>query len=202
MYIPAHYHQKDQEKLLAFMREYSFATLVSVQENRPFGTHLPFVTEERDGKIFLLSHMARANSQWKEAQTQQVLVIFQEPHAYISPSHYNKLQNVPTWNYTAVHAYGHLTLVEPLNQAQALLEKMIDAYEPAYKAQWHQLPDAFKTGLTRGIVAFEIEVTELQGKEKLSQNKALEERQRIAEYLKAQEDSTISTVGKLMDSTF
>lgn len=203
MYTAPHYRQEDQEKLLGFMRTYSFATLISIQNNRPLGTHLPFVTEKLgDHHLMLHSHMARANSQWQQAQEQEVLVIFQEPHAYISPSLYNKPQNVPTWNYTAVHVYGKLQLVEAPEAVFPMLEKMMQAYEPEYLLQWEQLPQDYKDRMVRGIVAFQIEPTEIQGKEKLSQNKALDERQRIAEHLKQNPDSTAATIGHMMDLTF
>ncbi|MGV3538992.1 MAG: FMN-binding negative transcriptional regulator [Rufibacter sp.] len=202
MYIPPHYRQEDLEKQLAFMRQYPFATLVSQKEGRPFASHLPFVTEVVDGQVLLLSHMARNNPQWQDLQDQEVLVIFQEPHAYISPTLYNKTLNVPTWNYTAVHAYGALQTVEEPQAVFALLEKMMQTYEPAYQAQWQQLPGHYKEGMARGIVAFEIVVTEIQAKEKLSQNRTIEERVRISESLKESKDSAVAALGHLMESTF
>ncbi len=133
---------------------------------------------------------------------QEVLVIFQEPHAYISPSLYNKTLNVPTWNYVAVHVYGNVQLIEDPATVFPLLEKMIQAYEPAYQQQWAQLPQHYKEAMARGIVAFEVRATQVQGKEKLSQNKSLEERQRIAEHLKQSAESPAVAISQFMESTF
>ena len=92
------------------MQAYNFAIVVSVKEDIPIATHLPFVIEERENEIVLISHMSKANEQWKTISDKDVLVIFSEPHAYISPSLYEQQQNVPTWNYVAVHAYGKMIL--------------------------------------------------------------------------------------------
>ena len=106
MYIPKQFEQKNNEKSIAFMRAYNFALLISVKEGLPIATHLPFVTEERNNEIILTAHLSKANEQWKTFAGKEVLVVFSEPHAYISPALYESAQNVPTWNYIAVHAYG------------------------------------------------------------------------------------------------
>lgn len=189
MYIPPHYQSHDRAALLAFMRRYSFATLVTQVDGRPFATHLPFVVREEGEQLFLGAHVSKANPHWKTLTEQPVLVIFAEPHAYVSPSHYDRVQNVPTWNYIAVHAYGRAALLPDLNASLAALEAMIDQYEPAYRAQWEGLPMEYKTKMAAGIVAFDIRVEELQGKEKLSQNKTDAERARIAETFAQSEDA-------------
>lgn len=170
---------------VAFMQRYSFATIVTAKDNMPVATHLPFLITQRNEAVFLRSHFARANEQWMHLENQPVLVIFSEPHAYISPAHYEKELNVPTWNYIAVHAYGRGTLIHDTAQAYELLEATINTYEPAYQAQWNNLPQDFKMRMIKGIAAFEIEVTDLQGKKKLSQNKTNTEQQRIIETLSA-----------------
>nr|WP_262902615.1 FMN-binding negative transcriptional regulator [Pontibacter aydingkolensis] len=103
---------KRSAKADKFMREFSFATLVTIQDNKPFATHLPFVVENRNEQLILQTHVAKQNPQWKDLKAgQEALVIFQEPHAYISPALYEKQLNVPTWNYCAVHAYGKPTII-------------------------------------------------------------------------------------------
>jgi len=114
-------------------------------------------------------------------------LIFNEPHAYISPKHYDKEESVPTWDYVAVHAYGTATLIQEEGAKLRVLEETIRFYEPSYLAQWNSLSDKYRTGMLRGMVAFEIEITDLQGQKKVSQNKNAEERKRIAEAL-AQSD--------------
>src|SRR5687767_9073974 len=106
MYSPKYYQNTNLESIVDFMKRYSFATIVTVKDNHQSATHLPFVIEQHDDKIILSSHCSVANPQWKELTDHQVLVIFTEPHAYISPKNYEKELNVPTWNYIAVHAYG------------------------------------------------------------------------------------------------
>ena len=106
-------------------------------------------------------------------------MIFTEPHAYISPINYEKEQNVPTWNYLSVHAYGKATLIEDKTQVAQVLEKMIGFYEVAYRKQWDNLPAGYKIKMMNGITAFEIVVTDLQAKKKLSQNRKELERENI-----------------------
>lgn len=171
MYIPKFFVEEDEEKILAFMREYNFAALVTAENDFPTATHLPFIIEKRGEKIILLAHLAKANLHWKQFD-KEILVIFQEPHAYVSPLLYGEKNNVPTWNYVAVHAYGKAELFETAEDNLAFLAKMVEAFDPNYfQSDWQEISDDYKIRLAGGIVAFEIEVTDLQGKKKLNQNK-------------------------------
>ncbi len=199
MYLPHHFTQTDTATLVAFMRQYAFATIVSEVDGKPFASHLPFVVEwKEDGTIQLLAHFAKANPQWQTLEGQTALVIFNEPHAYISPSLYDKELSVPTWNYIAVHAYGHATLITEEAAVRELLEKQIQSFEKEYFTQWMNLPEPFKAAMQKGITAFRIDVTELQGKEKLSQNKSAQERERIGKHLIENTDSTARETGLQM----
>jgi transcriptional regulator len=181
MYTPKFFEETDTAKLLAFMREYNFAVLVTAEDGRPEGTHLPFIIEERGSELILLGHMANANPQWKQFSDKDVLVIFSEPHGYVSPLLYKEKQNVPTWNYVAVHAYGKIKVFETEDNL-ALLEKQLEAFDPEYfNGNWKEIDAEYKTNLAKGIVAFEIEVTDLQGKKKLNQNKPGEDARRVIE---------------------
>jgi transcriptional regulator len=184
------------------MKRYSFATIVTVKDNYQSATHLPFVIEQHDDKIILSSHCSVANPQWKELTDHQVLVIFTEPHAYISPKNYEKELNVPTWNYIAVHAYGKAQIKNDDQYKFGMLEKMISLYEENYMQQWKKLPDEYKTNMLKGIVAFEIEVKELQGKEKLSQNKTEKEKHTIIESLSKSELESERTIAEYMKKRF
>lgn len=186
-------------EILSFIQRYSFATLITNIDGTPQATHLPFHTEMRGGQLVLTSHLAKANKQWKGISEQQNLVIFSEPHAYISPSHYDSRQSVPTWNYLSVHAYGKANIITEREAVMALLESAIKDYEPTYMAQWNELPETFKYKMANGIVAFEISVTALQGKKKLSQNKTDEERKRIIDTLKKSDDTNVSQIGEYME---
>ena len=182
------------------MRTYNFAVIVSIKGNLPIATHLPFIIEERNKEIVLVTHMSRANEQWKTFDEKDVLVVFSEPHAYISPSLYEKQQNVPTWNYVAVHAYGKVMLISTPEKQLELLEKMMVGFDAAYLEQWKSLDPVYKENLQKGIVAFEIVVTDLQGKEKLSQNKTDRERVTIAAHLEQSGDELkVALAGMMRD---
>src|SRR5581483_3528825 len=112
MYILPFNEFPDRKEVIAFMQRYSFATIVTMLDDKPFATHLPFLVKEENEKLFLYSHFAKANPQTKEIFDKQSLVIFTEPHAYISPTNYETEKVVPTWNYIAVHAYGKARILE------------------------------------------------------------------------------------------
>lgn len=176
MYTPNHFRLDDPDVLFAFMQQYAFAALVTAAPGEaPVATHLPFTVEKRDAGIWLIAHMARANRQWEQFAQGEVLIIFQEPHAYISPRWYDKELSVPTWNYAAVHAYGRPQLIESEAAVFGVLEKLIRASESAYLDHWNRLPEAYRTALAKGLVAFEIPVSRLEGKEKMSQNRSEKE---------------------------
>jgi transcriptional regulator len=196
MYIPSLNQMTDRTEIIDFIRKYSFGTIISIIDGKPVATHLPFLVEERNEKLFLKSHFAKANPQ--AFGLENPLVIFSEPHAYISPSNYEKEQNVPTWNYLAVHIYGNPTLITEYHKVMALLDKTILTYEETFKAQYEKLPSNYKDGLAKGIVAFEIEVTEIQAKKKLSQNKTETERRNIIDSLSKSQDSVERSIADYM----
>lgn len=181
------------------MRQYNFAVIVSVKDKVPVGTHLPFILEEWQESILLSSHMSRANDQWKGLDGQEVLVIFNEPHAYISPSLYEQRQNVPTWNYIAVHAYGKLRILHDADEQFGLLEKMMLDFEPAYFEQWKTLDPDYKETLRKGIIAFEILADRIQAKEKLSQNRPETDRLNVKKYLDESADPMKQELARRMN---
>jgi len=181
------------------MQRYNFAAIVTQVEGQPFASHLPFVVEQdREGKVRLLAHFAKNNPQWQALETQQALVIFAEPHAYVSPGLYEKALNVPTWNYVAVHAYGQARLIQESSAVFELLEKQMHAFEEDYFAQWLKLPQDYKNAMAKGIVAFEIPVEKLEAKRKLSQNKTAGEQENIMQHLLKSEDEAARTIGAMM----
>ena len=173
MYIPRLYEEKDREKVRAFIRENSFAILISVQEGRPMGTHIPLHLETgADSKDVLLGHISRGNEQRHTfTDGARVLAIFAGPHAYISPRWYTKM-NVPTWNYVAVHAYGTLNVIEG-EELRAALSRLVDEYEQhlPQPVTMGEIPEKTLEDNLRGIVGFRIEVEEFQAAFKLSQNR-------------------------------
>lgn len=179
MYIPKHYLNTDKEEIINFIKTYSFATIITVKDNFQTATHLPFVVTEKNNELVLTSHFAKANEQWKEITNNQVLVIFTEPHAYISPKHYESKMNVPTWNYVAIHLYGKGKIISEQKESFEVLEIMINHFEKDYLKQWESLSLEYKNKMLKGIVTFEIAITEIQAKKKLSQNKTELERKNI-----------------------
>jgi transcriptional regulator len=199
MYTPPHNREHDRTKILAFMRAYSFATLVTARDDVPHATHLPFVIAERDDTIQLIAHLAKANEQWRDlADGHEAMVIFQEPHAYVSPKHYTNPLSVPTWNYVAVHAYGRAHILDTPDEKARVLKQLINVNDSDYLRQFDALPAEFITAKLKGIVAFEITVTQLQARFKLSQDRTPTEREHIIETLTHDDDTVKATIGELM----
>ena len=184
MYTPDHFKLQDYSEIVSFAKKYSFATIVTVNDNFQTATHLPFILEEINNELYLVSHFARANDQWKELQTNKVLVIFSEPHAYISPKNYDSELNVPTWNYLSVQMYGEAEIITSEEGTTQVLKDMVLTYESSYLEKWNSLPEKFRHNLIKGIVAFRIKVTQIQGKKKASQNRSESEKEKIAVTLK------------------
>lgn len=199
MYIPSHFQQTDRAEIAEFIRRFSFGTLISQEVNRPVATHLPFVLHDSSDSWVLSSHFAKANPQSQTIEGQTVLAIFSEPHAYISPSLYDKKESVPTWNYMAVHVYGKMQLISEPTEVRSLLESMISTYEPSYQVHWQDLSEDFKTKMSKGITAFHIQVTDIQAKEKLSQNKTQNEQSRIADFLTKNDSEVARQIGDRMN---
>ena len=199
MYVPKINRQEDRGALLAYMRAYSFATLATSGPGGLTATHLPFVIEEQEGRITLLAHMARANPQWRDfAEDSDALVIFMQPHAYVSPRLYDSRQNVPTWNYVAVHAYGRPVLIEERAQKIELQKKLIRQYDPGYLEQMAELPESYLDAKLVAIASFSLEATRIDARYKLSQDKNPAERERIARELEAGGDSVAAETARLM----
>ncbi len=201
MYIPPAFREDDLAALHALMRSESFGAMVTQQDGVPIATHLPLLLEsERGAYGTLLGHMARANPQWRGFDgAQEALVIFQGPHAYITPSWYEPGLNVPTWNYAAVHAYGRPRVIEDQAALIALLHASVQTYESGFAQPWNlDLPDDVLQSKLKGIVGFEMEITRLEGKFKLSQNRSEAEQARVADELQASQDTLGARVGELM----
>ena len=177
MYLPTHFEQPDLALTLEVMRTHSFATMVSVDDaGAPYATHLPLIVSAVGtgdaAQIVIEGHVAKPNPHWKYlAARPDVLLMFQGPHAYMSPKVYPDLARVPTWNYLAVHATGKARLLEGDRAKDALLKGLIAIHEPEYAAQWRALDQEFQTKMLSGIVAFTITVENLQPKFKLNQHR-------------------------------
>ncbi len=177
MYLPKHFENPDGALALAVMRENNFALLVSNDDaGVPFATHLPVIVSQRgDGagaQVVIEAHVAKPNPHWRYMQARpEVMLVFQGPHAYMSPRVYPDLARVPTWNYLAVHAYGRVAFLEGEAKKDALLKGLIALHEPEYAAQWRGLEPEFQSKMLSGIVAFEITVDRIEAKFKLNQHR-------------------------------
>lgn len=188
MYIPKLNRVDDKNKNFQLMEANSFATVVTVDEaGLPFATHMPVVLDKSRGQLgTLISHIARANPQWKHfAHAEEILVIFGGPHAYISPTWYAGDFNLPTWNYMAVHAYGKPNLVEDEATLQQMLTDLIAVNERGRTPEWMvDWSDERNVKMLKVIVGFEMEITRLEGKSKLNQNKTVADQQGVIENLR------------------
>ncbi|GAB6041331.1 FMN-binding negative transcriptional regulator [Endothiovibrio diazotrophicus] len=178
MYIPDPFAATDRETLLAFIRANPFGQLISTFHGRPFVSHLPFLANA-DGTR-LTTHLARRNPQWEEIGDQEVLVTIQGPHGYVSPTHYDS-PGVPTWNYQAVHVYGHAMVITDDERLRAMVDELAHHHERGREPAWS--PE-YRPALLDAIVGIEIAVGEIQGKFKLSQNRPEDDRQRVVESLR------------------
>ncbi len=199
MYIPEYFRVREHEDALKFMRANPFAILISSTDAGPFATHLPLFVHAAKEKITLRGHVAKANPHWRYLEQQpQCLTIFHGPHAYISPSNYTAHESVPTWNYGAVHLYGNARLFSTLEALQGMLHELIHTFEPGYASRWASLDAAYRERMLRQIVGFEIEVTKMEAKFKLGQNRTREDQENMIVSLDKADDSTISGVARLM----
>jgi transcriptional regulator len=199
MYVPPHNRIDDRPTLVAFMRAHSFAALVTHGEQGLRATHLPVVVEHEGESVRILAHVARANPQWRDfAGGREAMTIFAEPHAYVSPRHYERAESVPTWNYVAVHAYGVPRIVEDRDEKHAQQAKLIAMHDAAYGARFPDLPRTYVDRMLGAIVAFAIDVARLDARFKLSQEKLPAERERIIGELAASGDSQATGTAELM----
>ncbi len=199
MYIPEHFRVRDRAHAITFMRANPFAILISSTDEGPFATHLPLSVRGTDDQLLLRGHVAKANPHWRYLERQPpCLTIFHGPHAFIPTTNYTTRETVPTWNYGAVHVYGNARLFGSEEELQSMLHELIETFEPAFADQWASLRDAYRERMVSHIVGFEITVTKLEAKFKLSQNRTPEEQANVIRSLEKAEDTTVSGVSRLM----
>jgi transcriptional regulator len=202
MYRPRHFDIDDVQVLHRFMRDQSFALLVTTEDGAPFASHIPLLLDRDTGdQGRLLGHVAKANPQWRafDGKT-EAMAVFWGPHAYISPNWYETETMVPTWNYVTVHAYGKPTVIddpETVRQGQA---QLVDTYESDATGNWSMdvLPDDYLGKMLGAIVAFEMPIERLQGNFKLSQNRQPKDREGAIEGLRQTGNAEAEEVARLM----
>jgi transcriptional regulator len=193
MYAPPYNRVEDRAEVLAFMRANNFPALVTAA-GALRASHLPVVVEEREGGIVIDMHMARANPQWRDFSGPEVLVVFSGPHAYISPRWYEETERVPTWNYAAVHAYGVPAVLDNLEKKHASQRRLIASLDPEWLPKFDALDPGYVERMLGAIVVFEIPVTRLETRWKLSQNRGRREMELIIEALEQAGESALAAL--------
>ncbi len=197
MYIPKLYREEDREKILEFLKQNNFPALVTHDGEKPTATHLPVeVLENENGSLTILGHMSRANPQWRSFGEQEVLLIFQGAHTYISPRWYDHV-NVPTWNYMMVHVYGKVRLVEG-EALYSLLSRLVKNHEEPNAYDLESLPQDFVQKEMNGVVGFAVDVTRVDAGYKLSQNRNDGDHENIIRELEGRGDENSAAVAKSM----
>jgi len=190
MYIPPHFAENRPQAIFDIIASHPLGTLVTQGANGLDANHFPFELDKDTGEFGTLrAHAAKANPIWREtAQNDEVLVIFKGLDAYVSPNWYPSKQEthqqVPTWNYQAVHVYGKIRFIEDANQLRAMLERLTHTHEHKVQPEspWRMsdaAPD-YIDAMLKAIVGIEITITKMIGKSKLSQNKHVQDRTNLA----------------------
>jgi transcriptional regulator len=205
VYLPPAFTETRPDVLIAHIERHDFGMLVTQGSQGLIASQIPFLVEEREGRLVLLGHLARANPQLEDLDgAAEALAVFAGPHAYISPSWYQAGPSVPTWNYATVHAYGRARRIEDAEWLRQLVRRLSDRQEAREAAQGHMpwrmqdLPEPYVQSMLKGIVGVEIAVARLEGKFKLSQNRPAADRPRIVAALDARGDSESAAIAELM----
>jgi transcriptional regulator len=203
MYVPSTFAEERLDVLHEFISAHAFATLVSGADGELTASHLPVLLQRARGRFGTLqTHLARQNEHWRAlAAGEPVLAVMQGPHAYISPRWYRNPVSVPTWNYVVVHAHGTPRVMDDAALREHL-HALVAKYEPS-DGGWtaHALPGDVMEKLQRQVIGFEIEITRLQGKWKLGQNRTTEDRQGAIDGLRSSGDAESSRLAEWMAAT-
>lgn len=199
MYIPEIYKNENQQEIEQFIHENGFAILVNQTLGKTWATHIPLVIEKNnEGKSILVGHISKENPQGESFKNDtNILAIFTGPHAYISSSWYDH-ENVPTWNYTAVHVYGNVKILD-FEQSVESLKRLVDKYEKESVDPVRVENLSAKTMReARGILAFEIEITSIESVKKISQNRDDKNYDNIIQELDKKKDAESNKMADLM----
>lgn len=211
MYQPSYHAAPGPEAMLDLVSAAALATMVTVVDGSAVIDHLPFVLDRQRGPLGTLeAHVARANPVWQHLQAgAPVTVVFQGPAHYLSPAWYPTKQTtgrvVPTWSYLAVHARGTARLVREPEQLLPLLERLIAANERPLHGSDHwtaaDAPASYLAPMLKAIVGFEIEITDLDGRWKLAQDEALQDRHGAVSGLQTLGGPHAQAMSELIQST-
>jgi transcriptional regulator len=200
MYTPPHNRQDDPDAVFAFMRAFPFATLATCGDGGMTATHLP-LSVSRDGeRLRITGHLAKANAQAAHlAAGAEAMAIFAAPHGYVSPQHYEPGRWVPTWNYVAVHAYGTPVVTDGREAKLATLAELVAAHDAGFQGTFDAYPEDFVDAKLKGIVAFELPVSRIDARWKLSQDRKPAERERISLAMRLSGDPSAERLAAFME---
>jgi len=200
MYIPKFYKNENTDEIKDFVHAHNFGILVTSAEGKIVATHIPFLLHKnKEGDDVLSGHISKANPQFKNISIQnEVLVIFQGPHSYVSSSWYDH-ENVPTWNYIAVHVYGKLKLIEGEELLQSL-RGLVDKHEVNSErpVSIDAMSGPFLQNEIKGIAGFEIQIETIEAAKKLSQNRDEKNYYAIVSQLEKKGDANSKEIAKEM----
>ena len=199
MYIPNLYKNENQTEIEQFLHENGFAILVNQTNGKLWATHIPLILgTNSNGEQILIGHISKLNPQAESfKQNDEVLAIFSGSHSYISSSWYDH-ENVPTWNYLAVHVYGKIRL-HSFEESIEGLKKLVNKYE-AKSEKPIRIEDLSEKTMreARGIVSFEIEISSIEAQKKLSQNRDDKNYQNIISELEKTNENQAIEIAKAM----
>jgi transcriptional regulator len=184
MYKLPYFTEEDNEKVIAFIQQNSFAVITCTDEKYPVATHVPLEIIKEDEKLFFTGHIMK-NSDHQKAflKNENVLVIFNGPHCHVSASWYKPPNVASTWNYITVHAKGKISFGDEA-YTKKIVEDLTNKYEDANSpAAFNKLPTKYIDRLVKAIIGFKIEVEEMENVFKLSQNHDEETRKSIIDHL-------------------
>lgn len=201
MYLRRAFTNTERETQLGVVRDAGWGCLFGSDDGIPIASHLPFmVVGDHDHEI-LEGHMSRANPHWKTfSSDEELLAVFQGPHTYVTPSLSRAENTLPTWNYAAVHVYGRPTIVSEPERVRALIGRLVEYREAEFEMPWRLdgLDEEWVASRLRGIVAFEMRIERMEATFRLMQNRALDDRERVAVALASADDTNSQEVAALM----
>lgn len=198
MYIPKFFQIDDFKEIEQFVKSNSFGMIITEKHGKPLATHLPLILQKKGDDYYISGHIAKGNSQWKTLNgNSNVLIIYQGPHAYVSSSWYEK-ENVPTWNYQAIHLYGEATVLseqETIDDLKTLLAKYEQYRENP--VLWDNLAESTQMQ-SKAIIGFKVKINKVEAAYKMSQNRNEQDYNNIIKKLEEEHNSNSNAVADVM----
>ncbi|MTI87668.1 MAG: FMN-binding negative transcriptional regulator [Balneolaceae bacterium] len=202
MYIPSSFREENPEKLYDFIEEYSFGVLFSQHQKEAEATHLPFMVDRDNNRLY--AHFSRANKHWEcITDNEPVLVVFHGPHTYISPDWYEQKDTVPTWNYAAVHVKAKPVIIHEKERLRSMVDQLTHHHEEMVDSEWdYEAAHPKRDRLLKAIVGIQLEILEMEGTFKFNQNRSQEDQKGVIEALSSSKREADQAVAEVMKNTF